>query len=249
MQSGLPQRISDEETKKLTLGVSASSWSGDFGAPIDTDVNAVLFTARYKLGNLRLNASVPWMRIDTPGAVFTGISGTPLLVSPIIQSQRTTRDGLGDLTLGASYLVPARNVLGVDLDVSAQLKLPTATDNLSTGEVDYSLGAEVSRSFGRFYPFASVTYRGFGDTEVLRLNDGFAASMGAGYLVGRQALVMLSYDYAERASRFIPDSHEVVASFSSRVGSTPVRFSSFVAGGLSKGAADLSGGVSLSLDF
>ena len=234
----------------VTLGFGGSSWSGDYGGESNTSISAGLLTARYALGDLRLSATLPYMRIKSAGAVFTGIGGTPLIVSPFATPTKVTRDGLGDLTLGAAYLLPTSTSLGVDLELIGRLKLPTASNSsISTGKTDFSVGMEISKPIGRVVPFASLTYRSFGSTSEWKLKDGIATSVGANWIINNRMVGSLSYDYAQQASRYIADSHELVASLSSRLWNTKIRLTGFAAAGLSSGAADVSGGVSLSAGF
>ena len=118
---------------------------------------------------------------------------------------------------------------------------------MSTGKTDYSLGTEASKTVGKFGPFASITYRSFGDTKQWKLKDGVATSLGTTYLITNRLIVVASYDYAQRTSAFIRDDQEVVTSASYSVPNTRFRISAYTAYGLSTGAAAFSGGVSLSV--
>jgi hypothetical protein len=230
----------------LLISVGASDWSGDFGATTNTNIGAVLVGVRYKLGPIRLTASLPWMRIDSYGAVFAGVEGTPLIASPG-GSRKHVREGLADLTLGASYVLPTNQLLGLDVEANARVKVPTASagSGLSTGKVDYSVGSEISKTVRGFTPFASVNYRHFGDPTGWNFRDGFAASVGLSYVTARYGLWQVSYDYAQRTSIYIPDSHEVVGGVSAPITGSRFRLTGFIAKGLSNGAADWSGGLSL----
>jgi hypothetical protein len=233
----------------LSLSAGASAWSGDFGAPWKTDIRAALLSGRYRSGNLRLTASLPWMQIRSQGAVFTGIDGAPLLVAPGVAMTKSRRDGLGDLTLGVAHLTPSLGGTGLDLDVFGKVKLPTgsASRGVSTGKTDASFGAELSKPMGRFIPSASVSYRHFGDAGQWQLKDGFAGSVGGTYLVSDKLAAIVSYDYAEGASAFIHNSQEVVLGLSRKLGHEGLRLTGFVGAGLSDGAADASGGISITL--
>ena len=242
---------SDPAASRFSLSVGAAAWHGDFGAPTDTDIFSVLFGARYQIGDLRLQASLPYMRIDSRGTFFSGIGGTPLFAGPNIQPADRKRDGIGDATLGASYLLGGAREGGVDVEFNGRMKLPIASDasGLSTGEFDYSLGAEVSRPFGRLTPSVSATYRFFGDTPDLRFADGIYATAGATYALTDRAALLVSYEFSEAASRFITDSHELIIGLSTPVASDRFRIAGYASTGLSRGAADVSGGASLSLAF
>lgn len=239
-------------TQQWSLAAGGFAWSGDYGAMSKTTIDALLLSTRYKIGDLRLTATVPNMRIDSRGLVLTGVDGSPLVISPQSTGPRTIRGGWGDLTLGAAYLLTSeRSRFGADLDFSFKLKVPTASDasRLSTGQKDYAFNVEASRPLGRLVPFASVGYRVFGDLPTLRLKDGFAGSLGADYIYSSRLVARLAYDYAASASPFVRDSHEIVASFSSRLTQSRLRLTGFAGAGLSSGAASISGGLSLAVGF
>ncbi len=233
----------------LTLGIGATDWDGGYGARTDTNIAAVLVTGLYKIDGLRLSASLPWMRISSQGSVFAGVDGTPLVVAPARPDGKRVKEGLGDLTLGAAYLIATPKAWGLDVDTFARVKAPTASSSsgLSTGEADYAFGVEVTKPMGRFAPFVSVRYRVFGNPAWTQLNDGFGTSVGASYVFPNRVAVVASYDYAASASRFLDDSHEISASVSAPVARSPLRLTGFASAGLSSGAADVSGGLSVSL--
>ena len=233
---------------RVTLALGGTLWRGDFGAATNSQIAVVVANARYRTGDLRLDATLPWMAIRSDGAVFTAIDGTPLVAARGVGTGRRTRRGLGDLTLGARWLALGEERFGADLELGARVKLPTARDRtgLSTGKVDYAVSAEASKRFGRAVPNARLTYRVFGDPALLNLRNGVATSVGSAYLFDGGTVLVGSYDYAERASAFIGDAHEASFGASTPVGSR-LRFNASGSVGLSRSAPDFSAGVSLSL--
>lgn len=231
----------------LSVSLGGAAWHGDFGAPTDTNIESLLVGVRYRTGDLRLSATIPYMRIRSNGTFLAGLGGTPLFVAPNIRSVDRTRDGFGDVTLGASYLLPRPGVGGVDVELNGRIKLPTASDEsqLSTGKVDYSIGAEVSKPIGRLTPAVSATYRIFGDTRPWNFNNGLYATAGATYALTNRTAVVFTYEFTERTTRFIGDAHELVLG-----GSTPLndrlRLTAYTSAGLSRGASDVSAGLSVS---
>ena len=234
----------------LTVSLGATVSEGDFGADADAEVGAVLLNLRYRLGDVRFDASIPWMSIKGTAGVFTGIDGTPLVVSRTPLLPAGTRDGVGDLTLGARWLALDEASFGADVEFSGRVKLPTASDRsgVSTGETDYAGGVEVSRRFGDFVPNARLTYRVFGDPDMIELEDGVSASVGTAVLLTDQAVAFASYDFAEAASALIGDSHEATFGASVPLGDR-LRANAFASAGLSRSAPDYSLGVSLSFRF
>lgn len=230
----------------LTASVGGAFWHGDFGAATDTSISSILFGARYRTDGLRLTASLPRMRISSDGTIFAGIGGTPLFVAPQVRSVRRVRKGLGDLTLGAAYLLP-QSPAGVEIELNGRVKLPTASKSseLSTRKVDYSAGVDVSKAFGAIIPAISATYRVFGDNREWQFRNGFDITAGATYLLGRTAL-LAHYELTEPSSRFIGDAHEIVVGVSTPV-AQQFRLTGYGSKGLSRGASDVAGGVSISV--
>lgn len=239
----------DPLRSSVSVSVATSYITGDFGASTNTSIVSSAAGIRYALSDLRLSASLPWMRIRSNGTIFTGIDGTPIIAAPDA-GRRTTHSGLGDLTLGGAYTVtPSQN--GPEIEVSGRVKLNTAADStgLSTGKTDYSAGLQVMQPMGRFVPFASVSYRIFGDPVGLDLKDGVALSAGTSIVAGPDNLVVLSYHFAQAASRLVGDSHELFAGASTNLEGVGLRVTGFATAGLSRGAAGLSIGLGLSKSF
>ncbi|RZM03991.1 MAG: hypothetical protein EOP68_19935, partial [Sphingomonas sp.] len=135
---------SSTPSSDFTTSLGTSYWHGDYGAPTNTSIWAGLFGVRYRTGGLRISAYLPYMRIKSDGAIFTGIGGTPLFVAPNVPTGKRIRKGFGDVTLGASYLLPNPQGTGLDVELTGRVKLPTASDKslLSTGKTDYSAGVD-----------------------------------------------------------------------------------------------------------
>ena len=231
----------------LSLGTSFAN--GDFGSASDTHIWSTAFAARYEdAGGLRLSASIPYMRIRSNGTIFTGIDSTPVVASASGAPRRVTARGMGDLTIGGSFTTTAP---GSDLEVefSGRVKFPTATrkSRLSTGKTDFSAGVQLTKVVGSVAPFVSATYRAFGDPRAFDLRNGFAGSAGTSVIVGDRTVLLASYHYAEAATRFVSDSHELFAGASTQLGRSGVRLTGFATAGLSSGAPGVSGGVALSM--
>lgn len=243
--------VPDESDDSISLSVGGAYTTGDFGTQSHTDIWTVPIVARVRTGSVQWSASLPWMSIRSDGTVFTGIDATPLVVAPGITSTRRHRRGFGDLTLGAAYDMQSLTSADFDVELSARVKLPTASDRsqLSTGKTDYAFGAQVSKQFGRLVPFVSGTYRIFGDSGPWDLRNGMAALAGASYVLPGRATVIASYDYASRASGFVSDSHEMFGGISLPLGRSPLRLTAYGTVGLSRSAPDASGGLSLSATF
>lgn len=238
----------DRSSFGISLGTSVAG--GDFGSGQGSRIISSAVGVRAAFGALRLTASIPYLDIRSRGVIFSGIDSTPVIVAGSTGGRRMTSDGIGDLTVGAAYTVTTGSG-GPEFEISGRVKLPTAarSDNVSTGKTDYSIGAQVTQTFGHVAPFVSATYRVFGDPALIDLRNGIALSAGTAISVGRRTTVLVSYHYADAASRLVKDSHELFAGASTRLPNSRLRLTGFATVGVSKGAAAESGGLSLSIDF
>lgn len=230
------------DSLSITTGVDYSQ--GDYGAASDTEIIVVPVTARYKTGDIRFSASLPWLHIEGASSIVGGGDGGPIIIDP--NAPRTTRSGLGDLTLGVNW-APSEDRLGFGLDLGARVKVPTASQSrgLGTGKVDISFSAELSKTFGKITPFVSGGYRLPGDPDGIALDNAFFGSAGATFVAGKSVLIA-SYDYREATSSLSEDSEEVFGAFSTPV-SERLNFTLYGSGGLSDGAPDFGVGAMLTL--
>jgi hypothetical protein len=234
-----------QSTAQVTVTSGIDYSSGDYGTGVDTNILVVPVSARIKTGNLRFTGTMPWVRIDgSSGVVGDGNGG--VIIDP--NAPRTVRSGFGDLTLGAAYAIPEER-LGLGLDLSARVKVPTASraKGLGTGKTDVTVGAELSKTFGKITPFASVGYRFLGDPDGLDLRDGWTASGGATVVLGTSSLI-LSYDYRASSSAFSKDSQEVFGAFSTPLGQR-LTLTTYGSAGLSDGAPDYGLGAMVGVKF
>lgn len=226
----------------ITTGVDYSS--GDYGTGIDTDIVVVPVTARYKTGDLRFSASLPWLHIKGASNIVGGGDGGPVVIDP--NAPRTSRSGLGDLSLGVNWALPEER-LGFGLDLGARVKLPTASESkgLGTGKTDASVSAELSKTFGPVTPFVSAGYRFVGDPAGFRLKNAWTASAGASVVAGK-SVFLASYDYRESSSALSDDSEEVFGAFSTPL-SSHLNFTLYGSAGLSDGAPDYGVGAMITV--
>jgi len=226
-----------------TTGIDYSR--GDYGTASDTDIIVVPLSLRYKTGDLRFTATLPWLRIDGSSAIVgDGRGGT--VIDP--NAPRTVRSGLGDVSLGAAWGIP-EDRLGFGLDLSGRVKLPTAkaSRGLGTGKTDVSVAAEISKQLGAITPFVSVGYRMPGDPAGIDLHNAWTGSAGASLAVGKSVMIA-SYDYRQSTSDRARDSEELFGAFSTPVAER-LNLTFYGSAGLTKGAADYGIGSMIAVRF
>lgn len=236
--------LADEMPGSLSFTTGVDYSKGDYGTGLDTEIIVVPLTARYKTGDVRFSASLPWLHIKGASSIVGGGDGGPIIIDP--NAPRTTRSGLGDLTLGVNWALPEER-LGFGLDLGARVKVPTASESkgLGTGKVDTSVSAELSKTFGNVTPFVSAGYRFPGDPVGFDLHNAFYGSAGASVVAGK-SVVIASYDYREATSDFSDNSKEIFGAFSTPV-SDHLNFTVYGSAGLSDGAPDFGVGAMITL--
>ena len=193
---------------KFTTGVDYTS--GDYGTGSDTNILFIPFTAKYEHGAWFGGVTIPYIRIESDGSVVGGADGTVITkkngktktVGGSTVPDVTTNSGLGDIVgqLGYSFFLNHKTLPLIDL--IGKIKFPTADEDkgLGTGEFDYSIQADVSKTFGRWTPFGTLGYRYIGEPSGTDLNNIFFASIGAGYKLHEQWSAGLILDYRQSTS-------------------------------------------------
>jgi len=229
----------------FTTGIDFSS--GDFGASDRTEIVVVPLNARVTTGKLRVSATLPYLRIEGPGAVVGGGDGGPIVVDPDADLPITTRSGVGDVSLSATYGLLRQDSIGFDLDLTGRVKFPTASEakGLGTGKTDFGVSAEAARTFGSATPFVAVGYRMPGNPAGFDLRNGPTASVGSSFVAG-STVYIASYDYAGKTSQGAFDSHSLFGAVSAPVAER-VNLTGYGTAGLSKGAADVGVGMLVTL--
>lgn len=195
---------------KYSIGTDISS--GKYGDTEETEIVATPFTVSYSPNaSWTFKASMPWTSIEGPGGVIPGGDGG-IVVGPGNgrgnggnqtgdEIVLTEESGLGDLWLTGTYsLQPIAEQYFFDL--SAKYKLPVGDEDkgLGTGEVDYTLQAEMFTVIDNYTPFVTVARKFKGDLPETELRDVWYTSIGSGYKLSEVASVGASLDFQQAAT-------------------------------------------------
>ncbi|HZF95991.1 MAG TPA: hypothetical protein VEZ20_14105 [Allosphingosinicella sp.] len=239
-----PARRGSDSAAEFVTGVEYQE--GDYFTGERVEIVTVQNATRLRTGSTILSASLPWHRIEAPGNVVGGGGplGLPILVDPGRPAGRDVREGVGDLRLGLGHTLPS--VGGVELTVSGQVKLPTASARrgIGTGETDVAVGAEVARRFGPVTPYAAVGYTFPGDPETFALQNSLSARGGVALQLGRGLRGNVSYNYAESLRPLAADEQQISTGLNAAL-SRRLNLGVYGNAGLSEGAPDIGAGVSL----
>jgi hypothetical protein len=188
-----------EREIQLRLGYQYSK--GDYGSAVDTTTSSWAATLAYDWSQWSLDATVPHLRVEGSSEV-TVTSGILRRRQTRTTTVKTSESGLGDITLGVTRLLGP--VLGpVEIDLSARVKLPTASESkgLGTGETDYLAQADFYYSLEPAVLFATTGYRVLGDNAQLPLENAFFTSAGLLLRLNAATRAGVSLDWQQRTQR------------------------------------------------
>ncbi len=272
LAGALAQPCLAQSAPRLTFSTGVDYSRGDFDADAKTSVLYIPFTSQLTWGDWSFGATIPYIRIEGPGAVVGGGDGgvvvtcgprrqrlglCPEAEPTPPQTTVTTQGGLGDLSFSAGYLLPEAWTGAWLVELQGRLKAPTASvsNGLGTGRVDYGFGVDVARGEGTLRPFVNLGYRVLGDftftdpvtgaAQDVDFRNGLTASAGTSVVFGGNT-VLLSYDYAVRTVETAADSHSLYGGWTTRV-SPHLDITGYGAAGLSRSAPDFVVGLQLSV--
>lgn len=169
-----PTSKPDTTTFELATGVDYST--GDYGAATNTSVVSIPVDMKAQLGRLRLQASLPYVFLKGPGQLVGGV----IVSAP--GGATVKRDGIGDLSLTAAYLLNSEHGALPAFEIGGAVKLPTAKTTIGTGETDFSATLSAYKSLSpQVMLFGSVGYSWLGSPSTYQLKNGITASGGLNF--------------------------------------------------------------------
>lgn len=166
---------------------------GAYGAAADSSVISIPLDLKAQLGKLRLQASLPYVFIKGPGQMVGGV-----LVSDPGSTSTVKRNGLGDLTFSAAYLLNNESEALPAFELGGGVKLPTGKTSIGTGETDYFVTLSAYRSVNKqVMLFSSVGYSWLGSSAAYSLENGILASGGLNIRPGEETNLGVSVAYRE----------------------------------------------------
>jgi hypothetical protein len=237
------QAQAQDQGAHMETSAGVSYLTGDYGQPGETTtVVYAPLTATLRAPNWRLEATVPLMRIHGPDNV-AGADGTPVVVGSG-SGRETTREGLGDVILGAGAYLPRAANLPL-FDVSAKVKLPTADTNLGTGRADYSAQVAAYQPVtAKFLLMASAGYQWLGSSDLYRLRDGPTGMVGFNYKAASAVDAGATLNFTSRIAETLDHQIFVSPYLTWRV-SKFVGITGYALAGLTRSSPTAGGGIQL----
>jgi hypothetical protein len=197
----LPLRVAAQSLPGPSMGIPEASskrgfdWGGSLGFDYITDAKCSLLSTNIsctstassafsispsvmaQFDRLRLEVTVPYVDIEGPGTLSGALGARKIVGQAGAPTDR--RSGLGDVSVGAAFIVVREGRYMPRLELAGVVKVPTAGHGLGTGQTDY--GAQVT-----FYrplwsgvkTFGSLGYQRIGDPNTFQLHDGERATFG-----------------------------------------------------------------------
>ncbi|HEX4104987.1 MAG TPA: hypothetical protein VHX92_02025 [Rhizomicrobium sp.] len=208
--------LPDTSSKSFDWGLTAGLdyVTGNYGAKCavtlsitctttGTTVFALPVTGMLQIERLRLLLTVPYVDIEGPGR-FDGDLGVPVIVAPA-NNEPKHRSGLGDITVGAAYILLRENLFMPRIELAGTVKLPSAASGLGTGKTDYGAQVNLYRTLLPWLTtFGSLGYEWVGDLNTVKLHSGADATAGVDFkFLGAGGGALL--DYHQSAWTGAPD--------------------------------------------
>lgn len=227
---------------RLTVGSYFSS--GDYGGSTTTEVQSLSLALRHRSGPWELKLSVPYLRITSDGSVLP--DGEPTGAS----TTRSTRSGLGDVSVRLGRRLVYDKVNGYGLTARVKVKLPTANEDraLGSGEYDYTFELAPFKRFGDTTLYGALGYKVYGDTDTTDYNNVWLGRAGVMQRLDARQSLGISTSYRQKTTDTRDDKHNMMLFHTYKFDKT-WRVQSFVIKGLSDATADLAGGISLTHQF
>ncbi len=203
---------------------SGSGGGGGSGSPDDT---------RDQLRQRKISA------LGLTGGIPLGGSSLP----------SSTQSGLGDIITAFSYNLIDHTPSGIAFDITARLKIPTASANrnLGTGHIDYAVQGDLYKTISKFIFSATFGYRILGDPSGITFHNVFYGAAGAGYRLSENITLGTSYNMGQSPVR-LQDSRDLSLYLSQRV-SNNFRLNIYGLRGFSERSPDWGGGINLRYVF
>jgi len=190
---------------RLTASSGIDFSRGDYGTGTRSDVLYVPSALKVELEPLVFKVTVPWVRVD--GDVVL-IGDQPVGVAA---GGAPARSGVGDVVVSLGYVYyPDVDFLPLT-ELTGKVKIPTADQQqgLGTGEADYTLQLDLSKSFGPITPFGGGGYKFVGEPPNVSFRDKAFAYGGFTLRLSRAFTIGAAYDWSQSAVATRGDDHEL----------------------------------------
>lgn len=162
-----------ETTTMLSTGFDYST--GNYGTSSTTSILYIPVTLKMLFDNSYVKLTVPYVSISSEGDVVVGVGPVKKKTSTKV----TTNSGLGDVVATAGYTVYENEQLALDAVANIKFGTADASQNLGTGENDYSAQLDGFYTIGKLTWFATAGYKILGSPAGASLHNIAYGTLGA----------------------------------------------------------------------
>lgn len=261
IEAGKPKSDHPVPPWRFSFSAEWRYMEGDFETGRTIKISQYSATLRARHDRFDLSVTPTYLETETTGtgSVVSSSGGSPFFQERGGPGRARRGDalqeeeGLGDTFVEAGFLAGRQEDAGIDLRLSAGVKLPTADEDkgLGTGETDSFAHAELTRWQGDYVGAFRFGKTFMGDTRTTEFRDPWDAAVGFGrrfsldgdraleprlWLRGREAPIRGASDPVELAATLDYDLKKTFFTFE-------------LAGGLSDGAPDYTVALGVGFDF
>lgn len=168
---------------KITFTTGVDYSTGKYGGTEATDMTYIPLVGKYESGRYIFKLTVPYLRITAPsGGTVVSVDPNGALIRRSV-GPRTTNSGLGDVVAGVNYNLLHDVPTQTAVDIAGKIKFGTADESksLGTGKTDYSLQADLYKTYNKTTALASLGYRVPGSPAGVELKNVWFGSVGGAY--------------------------------------------------------------------
>lgn len=243
--SSVQPALADEPQLTFTTGADYSS--GKYGQSEKTNITYTPLIAKYETGRWTLKLTVPWIEIDGPGGVS---ADNRIVTGTNISNKRVIESGLGDIVASATYSAIQLSKQRIYIDIGAKTKLPTASTSkgLGTGEIDYTLFADIYKMIDKVTIFGTTGYKVLGDPDGVNLRNVWFGSLGTVYKFDKKNSAGAMIDIRQATSDSGTNLQEYTVFYSHKFNDT-YKIQTYLVSGETRSSVDIGGGAMLSMSF
>jgi hypothetical protein len=219
---------------------------GSYGESRDTRIRYMPVSHEIARGGWRYKATVPVLEITGPANVLVNVGSVGGVADE--RSGQVSAGGAGDVSFNLTYEVPAWSANAPFIDISAELKLPTADAqrSLGTGRMDAGVQVDLYQLAGPVTLFATAGFRYRRQSPFYPgLQNSVFASLGGSANLTDALQYGLIYDFRQAASVFTGETHELLPYLSWTV-SPAWSVMLYTVTGFTEDSADFAAGMQLS---
>lgn len=237
-----------ESETRVILG--AEYTSGDYGTSSKTKIWYFPVTLRYETDVNAASVTVSYLSVEGQGDVVVGGGGMGMGAQPVkrttTQTGTRTNSGFGDVILTGSHKLSGTASSRIDL--TGRIKFGTAdeTDNLGTGENDYSVQLDFEKDAAGNTVYGSAGYKILGDPPGTDYRNVFYGSIGFSHKLDAVRAAGITFDAQQAALAGSSGQSELTFYLSDKL-DRKTRLTGYVLKGLTNGSPDWGLGVTLAI--